>query len=287
MVAAFNVATFVNESCCQIQNAELEVVSVSAEASWASPATTESTAVGSVATNCFALEDISEEVLPARPPRPSFKAGILRVDTSLMRGISLRETLRNGGNLWRRSPMDLGEKARASLWLRSKSVEHFDVFLSHAWSTRGFWKFLSLSLDFGWRHAVFCWFLVVALIGFLAGFRILPMPGECLISFQDFEEYCPCGSWNLFGGVACSIAAFLLAPYLPDSRPQSCFLDVVSINQANEEKMLQGIYGLGGFLKASRELRILWSPPYLSRHWGEKRSFSPNSFKAFNQMGCR
>ena len=31
--------------------------------------------------------------------------------------------------------------------------------------------------------------------------------------------------------------------------------------------MDQGIYGLGGFLKASKELRILWSPPYFSRLW--------------------
>ena len=44
-----------------------------------------------------------------------------------------------------------------------------------------------------------------------------------------------------------------------------CFLDVVSINQVDPELMDRGIYGLGGFLAASSELRILWSPPYLSR----------------------
>ena len=30
---------------------------------------------------------------------------------------------------------------------------------------------------------------------------------------------------------------------------------------------LPGIYGIGGFLAVSRELRVLWSPPYLSRLW--------------------
>ena len=29
--------------------------------------------------------------------------------------------------------------------------------------------------------------------------------------------------------------------------------------------MERGIYGLGGFLKVAKELRVLWSPPYLSR----------------------
>ena len=37
------------------------------------------------------------------------------------------------------------------------------------------------------------------------------------------------------------------------------------IHQADPELMQRGIYGLGGFLKASSEMRILWSPPYLSR----------------------
>ncbi|CAE7614654.1 unnamed protein product, partial [Symbiodinium sp. CCMP2456] len=48
---------------------------------------------------------------------------------------------------------------------------------------------------------------------------------------------------------------------------QSCFLDVVSINQGDLGMMRQGIYGLGGFLSASKELRILYSAPYLTRLW--------------------
>lgn len=43
------------------------------------------------------------------------------------------------------------------------------------------------------------------------------------------------------------------------------FLDVASIHQVDEDMKERGIYGLGGFLKASKELRILWSPPYLTR----------------------
>lgn len=40
---------------------------------------------------------------------------------------------------------------------------------------------------------------------------------------------------------------------------------VVSIHQTDAVLMERGIYGLGGFLKVAKELRVLWSPPYLSR----------------------
>ena len=53
---------------------------------------------------------------------------------------------------------------------------------------------------------------------------------------------------------------------MPCMRDKHCFLDVASINQSDETLKERGIYGLGGFLKASKELRIMWSPPYLSRH---------------------
>lgn len=62
-----------------------------------------------------------------------------------------------------------------------------------------------------------------------------------------------------------SLLPFLLAPWMPCTKPYFAFLDVASINQADEELKERGIYGIGGFLKASKELRILWSRPYLSR----------------------
>lgn len=42
---------------------------------------------------------------------------------------------------------------------------------------------------------------------------------------------------------------------------------MVSIDQSDPEKIEEGIYGIGGFLSVSRELQVLWSPPYLSRLW--------------------
>lgn len=52
---------------------------------------------------------------------------------------------------------------------------------------------------------------------------------------------------------------------MPLANQRFAFIDVASIHQVDEDMKERGIYGLGGFLKASKELRILWSPPYLSR----------------------
>ena len=43
--------------------------------------------------------------------------------------------------------------------------------------------------------------------------------------------------------------------------------EFTELTVSQQELMERGIYGLGGFLKVSKELRVLWSTPYLSRLW--------------------
>ena len=57
--------------------------------------------------------------------------------------------------------------------------------------------------------------------------------------------------------------ALALAPYMPRFREKTCFLDVVSIHQADEEDMKRGIYAIGGFLAVSSELQLMWDRSYL------------------------
>ena len=52
------------------------------------------------------------------------------------------------------------------------------------------------------------------------------------------------------------IGLFLSLPELCVASP-TCFLDVVSIHQTDSDLMERGIYGLGGFLKVSKQLRAL------------------------------
>eukprot|EP00439_Symbiodinium_sp_Y106_P012090 s9757_g1.t2 len=64
---------------------------------------------------------------------------------------------------------------KASLWQRSKPTTRFDIFLSHTWATSGRWKFLSLSLQFGWRHVLLTWIIVVFVVEALTLLDVLPM----------------------------------------------------------------------------------------------------------------
>ncbi|CAE7236305.1 unnamed protein product, partial [Symbiodinium microadriaticum] len=193
----------------------------------------------------------------------SFQPGLLTVDPSLMRGISLSETLQHGGRLWR------SKKYRSAAWSSSQPAEHFDVFLSHAWATEWHWKYLSLSLQTGWKHALLAWLATAAATELLWCFDVLPTHGFYKVQHPDFAQDIPFGGWAMFLAVPMSVLALVLAPHWPNfcHQPELCFLDVASINQDDESLKQQGIYSLGGFLRASKELRILWSAPYLSRLW--------------------
>merc|ERR1712070_605657 len=52
------------------------------------------------------------------------------------------------------------------------------------------------------------------------------------------------------------------------NRPQEdVFLDKVCIHQSDPEKKLRSIDGLGGFLKKSNKVLVLWDPSYFTRLW--------------------
>ena len=137
-------------------------------------------------------------------------------------------------------------------------MDGFDTFLSHTWLTAGRWKVLTLLLRSGWHMMFLGWVLGVTLAIVLCIFDVLPM-----ISGWIFIFGIPAAFLGLFGSV-----------YIPNqiSQSQICFLDVVSIHQTDAGLMERGIYGLGGFLKVAKELRVLWSRPYLSRLWCLDRS---------------
>ncbi|CAE7555658.1 unnamed protein product [Symbiodinium natans] len=182
-------------------------------------------------------------------------SGHLKLDRDLLRGIPLKSSLHGFGVLWRRSPIELPDNAaREALWKRSAKVERLDIFLSHMWHTPGSQKFRALLLQSGCYCFVLGWFLCAAVCVILGVFA----------GSGRYQRDLSARLGGLFG----SILGLLASPYLPQlGGSKMCFLDVVCIHQADPDKMQRGIYGLGGFLSASSELRILWSPPYLSRLW--------------------
>jgi len=191
------------------------------------------------------------------------------VDAEIARGISLRESLRQGGRLWLTCPAKLDEKSRAALWNRSRPVEHFDLFLSHTWMTAGKWKLLSLLLQSGSHKVLFVWVLGVGATAVLTVLGVLPSPWTVHVHLLDCHLSSAVGPWILLASALATVFGLLAAPYFPNIRRRSdvCFMDVASIHQSDTDLMERGIYGIGGFLNISSELRVLWSAPYLSRLW--------------------
>ena len=63
--------------------------------------------------------------------------------------------------------------------------------------------------------------------------------------------------------IICLEDPFLAAPYQLFFSKRFAE-DAVCVDQTDGEMKERGIYGIGGWLSVSRELRILWSPPYFS-----------------------
>ena len=81
----------------------------------------------------------------------------------------------------------------------------------------------------------------------------------------DYEGTCHLRVYVHYFGLVGSLIALALAPYVPRFREKMCFLDVVSIHQADEDDLKRGIYAIGGFLAVSSELQIFWDQEYLEK----------------------
>eukprot|EP00439_Symbiodinium_sp_Y106_P023591 s1645_g2.t2 len=207
---------------------------------------------------------------PARRPIDQcFHLGLVwQVDEDIIRAVSLATTLRSFGRAWRVNPQHLSASELSRLWDASQQADSIDIFVSHTWSTPGHQKYTSLLLSSYWHYALGGWIIAAISVGLLYTARLLPLPYQAL---QDFDPNGPVDAAPWIHVFSPFIALFSLvcAPYISSncSSTTSCFLDVVCVNQSDALQQERGIYGIGGFLAVSRELRILWSPPYLSRLW--------------------
>eukprot|EP00913_Durusdinium_trenchii_P033742 g31586.t1 len=150
------------------------------------------------------------------------------VEPEILRGISIRKSLRYVRQLWWQSPLDLKEKKREALWSRGKVVQAFDIFLSHTWMTSGMSKFLALLLQSAWMSALLTWFLAMLILLWLYMAELLPMLGR--YSFND-GSYVPLGPWMTVFSLPSCLLGFLFKVYMPERVWASpvCFLDAVRL----------------------------------------------------------
>ena len=85
------------------------------------------------------------------------------------------------------------------------------------------------------------------------------MTGRWHVDTMGFQLDCPLGGWVIAASCLAPVLAVSISMMAPDCLVKSpmCFLDVVSIHQTDMELMERGVYGLGGFLQVSKELRAL------------------------------
>eukprot|EP00435_Cladocopium_sp_Y103_P054017 s338_g17.t1 len=187
-----------------------------------------------------------------------------------MRGVTMRDTLKGGGCMWYTSPSKLTLKQCENRWARSTPCESYDIFLSHTWMTQGVGKYLAISLQSGWSVAICFWAFGVALTVMLCIWQVLPVPAETPVKIAGQHVVTlPTAPWTIISSMTFLILGFLVAPYLPllGRASDTCFLDVACVCQSDRELTERAVYGLGGFLVRAHELRVLWSPPYLTRLW--------------------
>lgn len=202
----------------------------------------------------------------------------LEVESDIIRGISLQKTLRSFGAVWMKSHPG----KRRERWERSIQVQRFDLFLSHTWLTNGRWKVLSLLLQSSWPIFLVGWIIAVLAAIPLHFMEDLPSVLSYTCTSFAYEGSCTLRVYTHYFGMMGGILGLLLAPYIPSFREKMCFLDVVSIHQADQVYMQRGIYAIGGFLAVSAELQILWDRPYFDRLWCV---FELAAFRTCNPQG--
>eukprot|EP00438_Fugacium_kawagutii_P008835 Skav208535 [mRNA] locus=scaffold1216:84052:85874:- [translate_table: standard] len=189
----------------------------------------------------------------------------MEIDEEFTRGISLHQALRHL-ELWT-SPQEIRRKNQtAKVWNLSRKVSSFDTFLSHTWRTKGIWKVIALMMQSGWLHGLLGWSIGLAVMLCLRGLEIVTDPWKSIMLAGGQARLAPFSIWTVISSELALLICFLLSPYLP-FKTHMCFFDVACIHQGALEMFERGIYGIGGCLAVTKELRILYTSQYLSSLW--------------------
>lgn len=89
------------------------------------------------------------------------------------------------------------------------------------------------------------------------------------ITVDDVQYNLPVAPWLVLTSFFAFVVGLLSCPHVPQCMgvPDICFWEAACINQTDVDEKNKGIYAIADFLRVSKELRVLWSPPYLSRLW--------------------
>lgn len=149
----------------------------------------------------------------------------------------------------------------ASVYSKSQMVEEIEEFWSHSWHTPAWKKILCLMILKNSLPATLLSTLVSFLAALCSYLDILPpvlMPASTSCRVCGVETYL----WSQFFGMISF--CFLLIFWRNRRR---IFLDCGCIDQRNTDRKVKAIRSIGGILKQSQRLLLLWDPTYVERFW--------------------
>ena len=177
----------------------------------------------------------------------------MEVEPEVLRATSPSNALRFLGKVLQRN-------SRGDLFHMSFETKKIDCFWSHSWHAKSWMKIMLLLVYYNGRAALVVGCAAACLGLTLFYVEILP---TWLRGFQLESARYDFGPWGLAFGCLASILVLLM--YTP--RGSRVFLDRICIHQSDEKLKLLGIMSIGGFLKHSESMLVLFDPSYPTRLW--------------------
>jgi len=190
-------------------------------------------------------------------------------DPSILRATNFSHVVVNFGRLLEPTgtiAFSGGSMAAEDTYALSHPVEELDFFLSHSWRDPPKLKWLSLLVHGNLTRSVLISNMTAALSsGFCIAFPSLyPLRGVPMdaVDLTVRYRYGPaCMVFNV------TLIVCLLFGHKVNVNNPTLFLDKVCIHQTNSELKSMGIKSLGGFLKHSKRMLVLWGDDYFDRLW--------------------
>ncbi|CAK9043375.1 unnamed protein product [Durusdinium trenchii] len=176
-------------------------------------------------------------------------------DPELMRATVPSKALRFFGRALRERIFD------RDLYHLSSTTEKVNCFWSHSWHATAWTKILMLLVFYNGRAAVGAG-MCAALLG-MTLFGLGLLPGYPKVFPVERATYV-FGPWGLVAGCLGTLLVLLL--WQPGSKSQ-VFLDRICIHQRDQKLKSAGIQGIGGILKHSESMLVLFEPTYTTRLW--------------------
>lgn len=216
-------------------------------------------------------QPVQPEVSEAERQEASELESAQRVKAKLIAGYISRmavvapEVLRDtsAGLALRACGRPLRSSGAKDLFRRSRATKSIGTFWSHSWHGSNTTKILVLLLSYNGPAAAILGTLAAVIMFILSSYDLLPGAESVAIMQQgDSERRFEKAPWSHLSG--CLVAALVLFLWPARSR---VFVDRICIHQEQQELKSKGILSIGGFIKHSRSMLVLWDPTYVGRLW--------------------